>query len=113
MHELSIAQGIVGCAEEAARENGMDSVCEVTIRLGALAGVVKAALEFSWELVSEGTICEGAKLTVQEIPVRVWCEACRAEVTPPEIYCFRCPTCHALTPDVRQGRELTVVQIRN
>lgn len=113
MHELAIAQGIVSCVEDAARENAMDVVREVTIRLGPLAGVVRASLEFCWEIAAEGTVCAGAKLTVREVPIRAWCTECNAEITLPEVYCFRCPTCDSLTPDVRQGRELELVAIAN
>ncbi len=113
MHELSIAHGIIGCVQDAARDNRMAVVREVTIRLGPLAGVVPLALGFAWEMAAAETICAGSKLTIQEIPILAWCEHCREEVTLPEAFRFRCPKCNALTPDVRQGRELELVAIAN
>ena len=113
MHELSIAHGIIRCVRDAAQENHLAVVREVTIRLGPLAGVLPAALGFAWEMAAEGTICAGSKLTIQELAIRAWCEHCREEVTLPEVNRFRCPNCHALTPDVRQGRELELVAIAN
>ncbi len=65
MHELSIAASIVEIAsEEGERHGGRVEV--VHLRLGALSGVVKDALLFSWDLACGETPIEGAKLLVEE-----------------------------------------------
>ena len=67
MHELSIAASIVEVAsEEAVRQGGR--VEAVHLRLGALSGVVKDALLFSWDLACDQTPLAGAKLAVEETP---------------------------------------------
>ncbi len=64
MHELSIAAGIVEIAsEEAARHGGRVEVVHLT--LGALSGVVREALEFSWDLACQETPVEGARLEIE------------------------------------------------
>ena len=66
MHELSIAMSIVEIAsEEAARQNAA-RVEAVHLRLGALSGVVKDALLFSWDLACDETPVAGAKLAIEE-----------------------------------------------
>ncbi len=109
MHELSIALAILDCAaEEAARRESR--VVAVHLRLGPLAGVVKAALLSAFELAREGTPCAAAALVVQDVPLTAWCPACAAERSPafPELCC---PVCGTPTPDVRSGRELEVVAL--
>lgn len=49
MHELSIAMGIVEAAMDEAQRRGVQ-VSAVHLRLGALSGVVKDALLFSYEV---------------------------------------------------------------
>ena len=67
VHELSIATSIVEIAtEEGARHGGRVQV--VYLQLGALAGVVKDALLFSWDLACSETPIEGAKLEIEDVP---------------------------------------------
>jgi hydrogenase nickel incorporation protein HypA/HybF len=64
MHELSIAASIVEiAAEEAGRQGGR--VEAVHLKLGALSGVVRDALLFSWDLACEETPLAGAKLEIE------------------------------------------------
>jgi len=109
MHELSIALSILDLAgEEAERRGGR--VVAVHLKLGALAGVVKAALLSAYELAREGTPLAGADLVVEDISVAVWCPICATERAPPfpELHC---PICGTLTPEVVRGRELEVVAL--
>lgn len=106
MHELSIAMGLVEAAcEEAARLGGV-RVEALHLRLGALSGVVREALEFSYQIAIEGTPIEGARLEVEEVPVRVHCPRCAAERTLASVQYFHCPVCDTVTPDLLGGREI-------
>lgn len=73
MHELSIAQGIVSLVEEAARGR---RIARVNVEIGAMSGVAPDAVAFSFDLVTEGTRAEGAKLNIIEIPAIARCEDC-------------------------------------
>jgi hydrogenase nickel incorporation protein HypA/HybF len=67
MHELSIAASIVEIAsEEAARHTGR--VDAVHLQLGAMSGVVKDALLFSWDLACGDTAIQGARLEIEDAP---------------------------------------------
>lgn len=106
MHELSIAHAVVATVAEAAGER---RVAEVRVRIGALAGVVPDALRFAFDVAAEGTVCAGAALVVDEVPVTVWCEPCGAERTLVGALRFRCPVCDEPSADVRGGRDLQLV----
>nr|MDQ2899368.1 hydrogenase maturation nickel metallochaperone HypA [Acidobacteriota bacterium] len=80
----------------------------IHLKLGPLSGVVKDALNFSYDLVCEGTPFEGSRLVVEEMPVVVFCPDCRVERTLGSIQNFRCSVCGAATPDVVRGRELEI-----
>ena len=111
MHELSIANSLVDLASESAIKAGASRVLEVRIRLGALSGVVRGALEFSYEIAAAGTMLEGSTLVVRELPVRIFCPVCCEENDLPSIQSFCCPKCGTLTGDIRQGRELEIEAI--
>ncbi len=106
MHELSIAMGLIDAACEEAARQGNVRVEALHLRLGALSGVVREALEFSYQLAVEGTSIEGARLEIEEIPATVLCRRCDAERVLPSVQHFHCPVCDAPTPDVVGGRDL-------
>ena len=110
MHELSIAMSIVEFAEEEAVRRG-GKINAVHLKLGALAGVVKSALQSSYEMACQNTPLQGSQLIVEEIPVVVHCPSCRADCQLSSIQFFECVECGAPTSEVVQGRELEVVAL--
>jgi hydrogenase nickel incorporation protein HypA/HybF len=111
MHELSIAYSLVELASQSAVEAGATRVRVVHLRLGALSGVVRGALEFSYEIAAADTLLAGSKLVVRELPIRVHCAVCAEEVELVSIQRFRCPQCDTPSGDIRQGRELEIESI--
>ncbi len=111
MHELSIAISLVELASEAAAGAGVARVRAAHLRLGALSGVVRGALEFSFEIAAQGTPLEGAALVIEELPVEVRCGACGARTALADLQRFRCGACGAPAGEVVQGRELELVAL--
>ncbi len=107
MHELSIAMGIVDAALEEAQQRRV-RVSAVHLRLGALSGVVKDALLFSYEVASQDTPLEGSRLIIEEVPIVVFCSRCNERRTLPSVQLFECPECGAPAGNLVQGRELEV-----
>jgi hydrogenase nickel incorporation protein HypA/HybF len=108
VHELSIATSLIAAADEAARAAGAARVERLHLRLGALSGVVRDALDFAYAFAAEGTLLEGSELVVEDLPVVVFCPTCEAERELASITRFRCPVCDTPTGDVRQGREIEI-----
>jgi hydrogenase nickel incorporation protein HypA/HybF len=107
MHELSIAMGIVDAATDEARQRGVQ-VSAVHLRLGALSGVVKDALLFSYEVACQETPLAGSRLIVEEVPATVFCAHCRQIQILESVQAFLCPQCGTPSMDIRQGKELEV-----
>ena len=107
MHELSIAMGIVDAALDEAQRRGV-RVSAVHLRLGALSGVVKDALLFSWDVACQDTPLHGTQLIVEDVSVVVFCPCCNEQRTLTSLQAFACPECHTPTMDIRQGKELEV-----
>jgi len=110
MHELSIASALVDQVCEHAARSGVERIASVSIRMGALSGIARA-LHFCFPSASRGTLCEGAILHIDEVPLTVMCTHCDAVKTPAALYNFRCPDCGRPTPKVLTGREMQLVSI--
>lgn len=111
VHELSIVYSVVSAVEKTAESAGARQVHSVTLRVGALAAVVEDALQFSFELGTQGTILDGSTLIVHRLPVVIHCHSCDQDRELPGIQSFRCPTCHTPSADIRQGRELEIESV--
>jgi hydrogenase nickel incorporation protein HypA/HybF len=110
MHELSIAMSIVDMAREEAelREVVIDAVY---LELGLLSGVMADALLFCYEIACSGTVLEGSRLVITQIPVEVYCLSCKAPKTLTSIQWFCCPECGSPTPEVIHGKELQITAL--
>ncbi len=107
MHELSIASAIVATAEKHA---GGSAVSVVTVRAGRLRQVVPESLEFYWDFVTRGTVCDGARLELEVVPAVLACGDCSHQWALGEPS-FRCPACGATDVAVLSGQELEVESI--
>lgn len=111
MHELSIASAVIEHVCTEAKKVGASRVAEINLRLGALSGISRA-LHFCFPTAARNTACEGATLSVEEVPLTVLCTRCDAVKTPAALYNFRCPDCGWPTPKVLTGREMQLVSFR-
>jgi hydrogenase nickel incorporation protein HypA/HybF len=109
MHELSVALDIIDIASEAAATLGDVQVSAVRLRIGALSGVARDALLFSFDVASAGTPLDGARLTFEEVPVKVWCATCVAECELVDPAIRRCARCQSPAPRLVRGDELEVI----
>jgi hydrogenase nickel incorporation protein HypA/HybF len=110
MHELSIAMSIVEMAQEEAERRNV-KIDAVHLDLGPLSGVVADALLFSYEMACGGTPLEGSRLVIKEVPIEVYCPACKAPKMLSSMQWFCCPECGTPTPDVIHGKELSITAL--
>jgi hydrogenase nickel incorporation protein HypA/HybF len=109
LHELSVALSLVEGVQETAAREGIERVIAVHVRVGALSGIARDALLFSWELASAGTLAADSTLQIEDVPLAVFCERCEAERLPGAAHGLICPECGAACPRIVRGRELQLV----
>ena len=107
MHELSIAEAVF---EIASRHAAGRRVAVVELQVGHLRQVVPSALHFAFELVAADSPLAGARLEIEDVPVRGICRGCGAEGALPELP-LACGRCGGLDVDVTQGEELLVAAL--
>jgi len=110
VHELSIMQSALGLALKQTREAGGGRVHVIRLRIGVLSGVVPDALEFAFGALAPGTPAEGARLVIESVPARFWCEACAREFQSEDLLA-ECPDCHRASGELRAGREMELASL--
>jgi len=111
MHELSIALSMIEMATEEAERRGGARISAIHLKLGQLSGVVEDALLFSYDVACAGTPLEGSRLIIEEVPVVIYCAACKAERTLVSVQRFCCPVCESPASQIVQGKELEVAAL--
>lgn len=106
MHELGITQNIVAIVSEYAQEQ---KVLRVLLEIGKLSAIMPDAIRFCFDICSQGTILEGAKLEILEIPGLLCCRQCHQEILidKPVGIC----KCGSKELDLIAGEELKIKEI--
>jgi hydrogenase nickel incorporation protein HypA/HybF len=110
MHEMSLCESIVGVLEEQASAQDYRRVKKVWLEVGELAGVEIEALRFGFEVVTRGTLAEGARLEVVDVPGEAWCLPC-ARTVPAHRRFDPCPLCSGYQLQVTGGEELRIKEL--
>ena len=107
MHELAITQSILDIARKATAEHNVKRVREVRIKLGEYSGVVPQCIQYYFDVISKGTVAEGAELKMERLPILMRCEQCAWEGQIDKHH-ICCPACGCTRLKLLQGREFYV-----
>lgn len=104
MHELSLTQSIV---DAVADRLGDAKVTSVRLEIGKLSGVVVDSIRFCFDLVTDGTSLQGARLDIDEPSGACRCRECGEEfgVDDPIVLC---PACDGANVEVLSGRDMRI-----
>lgn len=104
MHELAVGQAIVDTVEQ--RAAGRD-VRLVTVRIGYLRQVVPDALQFAWEMLTDGSPLAGCRLDIEHVPAVVACRECEARTTL-DLPVLACASCGSFDVELSSGEEFMI-----
>ena len=107
MHELSLSTAIV---ETAAKHCGGRRVTAVFVNVGGLRQVSPQSLEFYFEFVARGTVCDDARLEQTLIAPRLRCQDCDEEWEL-RLPVFACGSCGSRHTTIIAGQEFEVDSI--
>lgn len=106
MHELSITRNIV---EIVASEAGQRRVERVRLAIGQLTAVMPDAVRFCFDVVSRGTVVDGASLEIDEVAGEAQCLHCGSRFPMPPAGA-RCG-CGGRQHRLLAGEELKIVDM--
>ncbi len=104
MHELAVTESILNIALKHAQQAGASRVTDLHLVIGRLSSIIDDSIQFYWDMISENTICQGARLHFQRVPAQMLCLNCghtftlESELTP-------CPTCKSAQVKVTSGEQ--------
>lgn len=110
MHEMSLAEGVLGVVQDAAREHAPCTVRIVRLEIGALAAVECEALRFAFEVVKRGSVADAATLDIVHVPGVAWCMQCSRSVAIAERGDV-CPDCGSYQLQVTGGDAMRVREL--
>ncbi|WP_069804199.1 hydrogenase maturation nickel metallochaperone HypA/HybF [Thermogemmatispora onikobensis] len=111
MHELALAESIIEVVEARAEECGVQRVRTVHLRVGEASGVLVEALQTAFVmLASLSPALAGARLAIEIVPHRAWCEPC-AQAFAVVDYIARCPACGTWSARILSGTELQILDM--
>lgn len=110
MHEMSLCEGVLQVLEEQAVAQEYSVVKGVWLEIGALAGVELEAMRFGFEAVTRGTLADGARLEIIELPGEAWCLDCAVNVSVSARF-DACPRCGGYGLQVTGGDELRIKEL--
>ncbi|MEM2943655.1 MAG: hydrogenase maturation nickel metallochaperone HypA [Methanomassiliicoccales archaeon] len=120
MHEVSVMSSIIRCVLEELNHYRVKRVKELNMVVGELTFLGEDQLRFAYEILTKGTLLEGAELIIEKEEVIIRCPACGFEgpanrmtdesfhfMTP----VLACPICnnHA---EIVKGKSCSVTSIR-
>ena len=109
MHEMSIAESLLDLIRDSARSDGFSRVTRVGVQLGAVGHVEPEALAFCFDVVTRGTVAEGARLEIEVVPASGRCPGCGRVVRIEQRYDL-CPSCGSHV-DLQTGDELRLMEL--
>ena len=106
MHEMAITRSVVDAVCEHAAGRRVHSV---RVRVGALCAVVPDSMRFCFDLATEGTVADGARLDLDIQPGSARCRACGADfsLNDPILLC----PCGSADVEVLAGQDLRILSM--
>lgn len=110
MHEMAVTESVLQIVLESAAEAEAQKVVGINLLIGDLSTLVDDSVQFYFEMLSKGTLAQGARLNFRRVPARLRCRDCGREFLPGAGE-WLCPHCGAIGGDVIAGREFRVESI--
>ncbi len=81
MHELSVTESLLEIALRHGQNAQARRITDLYLVIGRLSSILDESVQFYWDMISQGTICEGARLHFQRIPATLLCLDCNTTYT--------------------------------
>lgn len=110
MHEMSLCENVLQVLEQQAQAQNFRRVKTVWLEIGALSGVEPDAMRFGFEVVTQGSLADQARLEIIVVPGQAWCLPCGCEVLVQQLY-DECPHCGGHQLQISGGDQMRIKEL--
>lgn len=110
MHEYPITEQIIKIAEKHCTEAGAERVRKIKLVIGDYSGYVGDSVQMYFDLIGEGTLCEGAEVEITHVRPKLRCTGC-GRLFERELMSFACPECGKDGEPTDIGKEFYIESI--
>lgn len=110
MHEYAVTKGLINIVLEEAHKANAEKVTEIHLVIGDLSTIIDDSVQMYFDIISQGTIAEGARLFFKRIAAEFQCKSCRHKYQKPKLG-FDCPACGGLGVPTGVGKEFYIESI--
>lgn len=107
MHEYAVTQSIVEIAAREAEAAGAQKILEIRLVIGDLSSIIDESVSMYFDIISEGTLAQGAKLIFKRLPAKLICNMCGVEYEKP-LRGLDCPSCGGEGRLIDAGKEFYI-----
>ena len=110
MHELPVVQRLFDICMKHATANNVKKIISVNLKVGEVSDLQDEWIQRYFDYLSKGSLLEGARLTIERVPLVVRCKACSESfrINIRERRKVECPKCQATEFAYVSGREYSV-----
>lgn len=96
--------------QQAAEQAGALRVTDVNLSVGEMTEAIEDALQFAFEALRTGTVCENAQLHITMVKPRSHCLECGSTYEHDRFHML-CPECGSFATELVAGREMQIDSI--
>ena len=107
---MGIMSGVLDSVNTAAQNAQAERVTKIILNIGEMTEIIQDSLEFAFQVMSEGTLSEGAELVIKTVTPHSICLDCGHEFDHDRFH-RTCPECGSYSTSMTRGRELDIESI--
>ena len=111
MHEYPITQQIINICERHCEEAKANRVKAVKLVCGEATGYLHDSIQMYFDIIGEGTKCEGARLEIVRVKPKLRCPNCGNLFERTQLFSFACPECGTDGNPSEIGKEFYIEEI--
>lgn len=110
MHEFAVTEEIIKMADDEAKKSGAKRITKINLVIGDLSTFIDESVQMYFDILSKGTLAEGAELTFERVCAQFKCNECENVFNKPQKG-FDCPKCGQIGSPTGVGNEFYIESI--
>lgn len=110
MHEASLVRSLLRQVSDLLIAHDGQAVETIRVEMGPLSGVERPLVEIAFQLQVNDSLCRGATLQIEEVPLSAVCRDCGDEFDI-ERFRFRCADCDSPRVQITDGEEFRLLDV--